>query len=398
MRRALGLAALAVGGLLCCQEAERPAWIADRPAPEPEPASLIDTPSEDLPPDLASPCGAATVALEFVRPNLYFAIDASGSMLEDIPRSDATVPAVGTAPLPSDRFGVLSAAIQGLLERVGHRVNYGATLFPSGEATCDAGEEILGLSQGDRVSSAVSGELGPVLRDLMFSIHRRTPRGGTPIALALRGLLPKLRGRGSETYLFLVTDGGPNCNLEANCGPESCIPNIEHVSLSEELRCEAPLNCCDPSLTGPQNCLDANASEAAVQALAAAGVRSFVIGIPGSEAYADLMDRLALAGGMARPESPNYYRVSDAEQLVATVGSLGLGVALSCGIELATPPPDPSLVNVYFDGQIVPADPIDGWAFTDTRTVQLLGNACELLKTGQVLQADIVAGCPVVIR
>jgi len=101
---------------------------------------------------------------------------------------------------------------------------------------------------------------------------------------------------------------------------------------------------------------------------------------------------------MARPESPNYYRVSDAEQLVATVGGLGLGVALSCGIELAAPPPDPTLVNVYFDGQLIPADPIDGWAFVDARTVQLLGNACELLKTGQVLQADIVAGCPVVIR
>jgi hypothetical protein len=396
MRRAVELAALALGGLLSCREDAHPAWIADRAAPEPEP-TLVDTPP-DLPPDLASPCGAATVALEFLRPNLYFAIDASASMREDIPRSDATAPPVGTAPLPSDRYGVLSAAIQGLLERIGHRVNYGATLFPSGEATCDAGEEILELSQGDRVSTALSGELGPVLRDLMFSINRRTPRGGTPVALALGGLAPKLRGRGSETYLFLVTDGGPNCNLDANCGPDACIPNIEHVSLSEELRCEAPVNCCDGSLAGPQNCLDANASEAAVSALAAAGVRTFVIGIPGSEAYADVLDRLALAGGMARPESPKYYRVSDAEQLISTVGSLGLGVALSCGIELAAPPPDPTLVNVYFDGQIVPADPIDGWEFVDTRTVQLLGNACELLKTGQVLQADIVAGCPVVIR
>ena len=397
MRRAVGLAALVLGGLLSCQEAKRPAWIADLPGPEPEPGSLVDTPP-DLPPDLASPCGAATVALEFLRPNLYFAIDASGSMRDDIPRADAPATPLGTAPPPSDRYGVLSTAIQGLLERIGHRVNYGATLFPSAEATCDAGEEILALSQGDRVSSAVSGELGPVLNELMFSINRRVPSGGTPVALALGGLAAKLRGRGSETYLFLVTDGGPNCNLAFNCGPEACIPNIEHVSLTEELRCEAPLNCCDPSLAGPQNCLDASASEAAVSALAQAGIRTIVIGIPGSEAYADVLDRLALAGGMARPESPNYYRVSDAEQLVTTVGSLGLGVALSCGIELAEPPPDPSLVNVYFDGQIVPADPIDGWAFVGARTVQLLGNACELLKTGQVLQADIVAGCPVVIR
>ena len=73
-------------------------------------------------------------------------------------------------------------------------------------------------------------------------------------------------------------------------------------------------------------------------------------------------------------------------------------LALSCSLQLAEPPPDPALVNVFFDGQIVPADPTDGWSFVDEQTVQLLGSSCELLKAGEVLQADIVAGCPVVIR
>jgi hypothetical protein len=136
----------------------------------------------------------------------------------------------------------------------------------------------------------------------------------------------------------------------------------------------------------------------AVNALAQAGVRTFVIGIPGSDAYAGVLDQLALGGGMARSGSPSYYRVSDAAQLIDTVSRLGLGVALSCSIELEEPPPEPNLVNVFFDGKLVPADPDNGWTFLDAQTVQLLGSSCELLKTGEVLQADIVAGCPVVIR
>lgn len=402
----LGRAALPAGCLLSacllsaclssCSSPERPKPAADRTVEVPiEEPSLVDPAAPS--PDQLSACGAATVTLQHLRPNLYFAIDASGSMNEGIPRSEE-VTGSSTTWASYDRYAALSLAVQGLLQRVGHRVSYGATLFPTGDAACDAGEEVLELSHGDAVSFAVSGEMGPVLEELMFWINRRTPRGGTPVAAAVKGLLPKLRDRGSETYLFLVTDGGPNCDSVAGCGPESCIPNLERAPLSEERRCDADINCCAPELFGPENCLDRSGSLAAVSALARAGVRTFVIGIPGSEAFADVLDQLAIAGGLARAESPSYYRASDADQLIDTVSQLGLGVALSCSIQLAEPPPDPGLVNVFFDGQLIPADPVDGWTFSDAKTVQLLGNACGLLKTGEVLQADIVAGCPVVIR
>lgn len=387
---------LLTAGLLGCSSPERPKPASDLkvevPVDEP---SLVDP--APPPPDPMSACGAATVALAHLRPNLYFAIDASGSMNEGIPRSEA-VTSSGTGWASYDRYAALSLAIQGLLQRVGHRVSYGATLFPTGDRICDSGEEILPLSPGDAVSFAVSGEMGPVLEELMFWINRRTPRGGTPVAAAVQGLLPKLSGHESETYLFLVTDGGPNCDAQANCGPESCIPNLERAPLTDDLRCDDSLNCCSPQLFGPENCLDGDGSLAAVRALAGAGVRTFVIGIPGSEAFAGVLDQLAVAGGTARTESPRYYRASDADQLIDTVSQLGLGVALSCSIQLAEPPPDPALVNVFFDGQLIPADGVDGWTFSDARTVQLLGNACTLLKTGEVLQADIIAGCPVVLR
>jgi hypothetical protein len=379
---------------LACQDAERPPPLADPPRPAPEPGSLID-PDEPFDPSELSSCGSATVTLDFVRPNLYFAIDGSGSMTESIPLGERNY-ALGTAP--TNRYIALARAIQSLLARVGHRVNYGATLFPSGDVGCDAGEEIRSLGAGDDVSFAVSGEIGPALSSFMFNIQRRTPAGGTPTAQALVQLLPRLRDATRETVVLLVTDGGPNCNPGASCEPESCIPNIERQRLTESIVCDDSINCCDASIFGPENCLDADASVTAVTRLEAAGIRTFVIGMPGSEAYASLLDELARAGGTARAESPSYYRAGDAEALSATVNALGATVALSCTIELVEPPPDPALVNLYFDRELVLSDPVDGWTLSDAATVQVHGKACELLTGGQVLQADVVAGCPIVIK
>jgi len=379
-----------------CERSERPPLIADpRPEPSEDPPPTELDPEETPNPNTISPCGAVTVTLDFVRPNLYFAIDASGSMTDNIPRGDANDTS-GTPP--ANRYAALSRAIQALLSRVGHRVNYGATLFPSSDVDCDAGEEIHALAAGDDVSFAVSGELGPVLRSFMFSIARRTPRGGTPVAEALGGLPLRLAGAGPNTYVFLVTDGGPNCNDEARCGIATCIPNIERVNLGNGLVCDDSINCCDGSVFGPSNCLDTSGSLGAVQSLAAAGVSTFVIGIPGSEAYANLLDQLAVAGGVARAESPFYYRVADADALVQTVSALGRTVALACNIHLREPPPDPALVNLFFDNELVPSDPVDGWTFSDATTVQVHGAACQLLENGDVLQADVIAGCPIVIR
>ena len=75
----------------------------------------------------------------------------------------------------------------------------------------------------------------PNITEILCAIERRTPRGGTPVAEALRGVLDQLRDSGSETYVFLVTDGGPNCNFTTPCGADACIPNLERLRLSEDL-------------------------------------------------------------------------------------------------------------------------------------------------------------------
>lgn len=389
---ALAGGALALGG---CGETERPPLAGD---PTPPPANDdVDLAPDDPPaPDLGSPCGASTIALEYQRPNLYFALDASGSMLEAIPRGDtSSYPDVGA---PSDRYEALADAIETMLERIGHRTSYGAVLFPSSSDVCDSGDEVLPLQAGDTVSFALAGQRGPVLSRLMSRIHRHDPGGGTPIGATLRAIAPRLSEAPGERYVFLLTDGGPNCNTDIRCTIDSCIPNIERIEGTDGFRCDTEVNCCSDDLLGPGNCLDSSGSLDAVTGLSELGIQTFVIGMPGSGTYAGLLDQLAAAGGTAREASPAYYSVADAAELLDTVASLGAKVGLSCTVPLLEAPVDPNLVNVYFDRQLIEQDPIDGWTWSDDRTVSIVGESCALLESRQVLQVDVVAGCPVVIR
>src|SRR6185436_1441292 len=114
-----------------------------------------------------------------------------------------------------------------------------------------------------------------------------------------------------------------------------CTTNIEDA-------CPVAGNCCDPSL-GLEDyrwCLDADPTVQAVADLASAGIQTYVIGMPGTDDYANVLDRLAEAGQTAQPSKPAYYPVQDASQLADTLERIGLAVALSCDIPLAAPPPD----------------------------------------------------------
>jgi hypothetical protein len=73
-------------------------------------------------------------------------------------------------------------------------------------------------------------------------------------------------------------------------------------------------------------------------------------------------------------------------------------VAISCEVTLATAPPDPALVNVYFDKTVVPFDPIDGWTYVDPTHVGIEGKSCALLQGGDVLDVQVVAGCTSIVN
>src|SRR6478609_7692155 len=332
-------------------------------------------------------CGDQRIPAISDPPNLYFVVDRSGSMAEQLPGS------------PYSKYENARIAISVMLRAVGHRVRYAAAVYPAllNEDGCAPGLSIFPITAGDSPKYAAKGQNGPVLTELLSRLGNNPPSGGTPTAATLRELEPKIVGLdGKKTYVVLITDGAPNCNQALRCGVDECIPNIEHLTLSG-VTCDDSFNCCSPKV-GADNCVDSDESEAAVADYQAAGVDTFVVGMPGSEAYRSVLNRLASAGNTARAGNTQYYAVSDTEQLTLALHTIGARVALSCDLPLSEVPENPELVNVYFDDQVVPKNDHDGWRYLDDQTVQFVGSTCDTLSSGDVLNVQVLSGCPSVVR
>lgn len=323
-------------------------------------------------------------------PNLYFVVDRSGSM---------AAPFEGSA---LSKYYTARASISSLLRRIGHRVRFGAAVYPSKLAPdqCTAGEQIFETARGDPAECVTDGGVGPRLDSLSDRLASYAPDGSTPTAATLEALRPTLAELEGTTYVILMTDGAPNCNFEARCPIFECTLNIEGSSISG-IDCDDSYNCCDPMNTGPNApgyCVDADATENAIAALAEDGISTYVVGMPGAEPYAALLDRLAAAGGTARGGETDYYAVADADELTEALSEIGTGIAISCSIDLELPPEDPSRVNVYFDGELIPSDETDGWTWDGDLRIEVRGDACERLRSGDVLEARAVFGCDTVVR
>lgn len=335
----------------------------------------------------AALCGDQQIPAISDPPNLYFIVDRSGSMSDPLSGS------------PYSKYQNAGIAISVMLRAVGHRVRYAAGVYPAflNQDGCAPGLSIFPLTAGDSPRYAAMGENGPVLSELLLRLGNNAPSGGTPTAATLRELEPTILGLGGKkTYVVLITDGAPNCNLALRCGVDMCIPNIEHLSTSG-IVCDDSFNCCSPKV-GAGDCVDADASEAAVAEYEAAGVDTFVVGMPGSEAYRSLLNRLAIAGNTARPGNTAYYAVSDTDELSLALRSIGAQVAISCDLPLSETPPDPDLVNVYFDDQVVPKSDTDGWRYSGENSIEFVGATCDTLSAGDVLNVQVLSGCPTVVR
>ncbi len=225
------------------------------------------------------------------------------------------------------------------------------------------------------------------------------PSGSTPVASTLVALTPTLLSLQGRTVAILATDGGPNCNADARCDADRCILNIERASVGGE-PCAGSLNCCDPEKVrdGPRMCVDEGATVAALDQLAQRGVSTYVVGLPGSDTYANVLNRFAEAGRTARQGLPRYYAAEDELELTADLREILGEVAISCDVVLDAPPPDRTLVNVYFDERVVPQNAAHGWSWLDERTLRIRGSRCDELKLGDVGQVQVLSGCVTVVE
>ncbi len=328
-------------------------------------------------------CACADEPLVLDPPTLYFVLDHSGSMI------------VG------DKWTTVRDVIGSLAVGLGPRAKFGAAVFPAAAAgECAPGGQIFPPSYvGAPTSPPVQGDgafgqPGPVDTGLIDALGRIVATGGTPTAATLEALLPIVQGFGGKTYVVLATDGGPNCDAAASCTSAMCTLNIE----SDNSCTPTGPNCCDPANSGSWTaCLDAQPTIDAVTAFASAGIPVYVVGVPGSEPYAQLLDQLAIAGGTARGSEPQYYAVStyDQQALASAMSKIAAQVTGSCTLTLDHVPPVPDQVNVFLDGSALPQAGPDGWTLSGT-TVTVLGTSCQAILDGNVIDVRVVAGCPTV--
>ena len=337
--------------------------------------------------DATGMCGNLVYELEQQAINLYFVVDRSASMGERLEGGSRSKYAAGRN------------AIEDLLEVVGARVSYGASVFPGigTDDACSPGGEIFSTRRGDR-----PGCPSVALDGLTSALEAAGVSGGTPTAAHLARIGPVLKALPGDLSVILLTDGGPNCNAELECGAEDCTLTFDGYVLGDGRECSPSLNCCDPAIVDNGNllCTDFVATETQVQDLYDHGVRTFVVGMPGSEPYAQHLSRLAELGGTARTEDPSYYPVADATDLSEVFLSIGASVALTCDVTLLEPPEDPALVNLYYDGIPVPFDPEDGWSWADDAhlALRINGTYCDALETGSVAYVQVQWGCATYIQ
>lgn len=351
-------------------------------------AALVIPPLEDpnakcggLAPD-GTACSCTEVPLSGKPPLLYFVLDASGSMNDDGKWTDV-------------RTTVLDA-----MQKIGNRARYGMWVYPTPRAasTCAEGTEFLPASDYDKPP----GVRGTVWNSVYSKLNATGASGGTPTAAALRAIASRLPAGGSgdagdggaaPTFVILATDGAPNCNLDSNCGVDRCVPNLTKAAAE----CTPTNNCCKAPTYSPGNCIDEDAVPA-VSALRRAGVPTFVLGIPGSEVFGDVLDDMAVAGDTVQPGSvTKYYKVgaTGPNAIATALRKIAARVVGNCTITLEKTPADPEQVNVFFDGVVVPRDGDNGWRLNDN-ILTLIGVSCQQVQQGDVLEVRVVAGCPTV--
>lgn len=329
-------------------------------------------------------CGESSVEAEFRTTNILLVIDKSGSMTDK------------PTGFEVNKWEALNKALSEALPDVADEMNFGLVLYPYSEE-----EEIPELCTGDIccVAPTASTINVPIeqgtksVPKILRALRDTSPGGGTPTASALRaaydyftkGLGRTLKG---DRYVLLATDGGPNCNALNTCDGDTCTPNLDG-------QCDIA-NCCDGQ---GAYCLDDRSVVEQIEALKDAGISTFVIGIPGTEQYADYLNEFAVAGGVPNQGGDtDYYAVSakdGVQALTQTFKDITTHLVRECEIPLESEAPDRNKVNVAVNCELVPHDDGDGWEISedDAKLLIIKGDTCDKIQEEGVRRIDVFFGC-----
>jgi len=331
-------------------------------------------------------CGGTTLAASPRLVNVLLVVDKSSSM-------SATPMGFGDS-----KWNGLRTALTSALDAAGGKVAFGLDFFPSSGSPSVPLPNGCALPTGGAPTVAVAVQAVSAIKKALTD---NSPAGATPTAAALgRALAYYTTGVGAtlkgEHYVLLATDGGPNCDDALSCEATSCTVNMDGL-------CPASANCCDPQLdpSGPGKCLDDGATIAMVKQLSKANVKTFVVGIPGTEAYRPTLESLAIEGGEPNPNAPpSYFAISAADGVKAlsqVLTHITTGLITSCDLVLEQQPPNLEKINVVIDGKTVLEGDADGWSLDQSSmppTIVLKGATCDRVSQSGAEKLSVTFGCP----
>jgi hypothetical protein len=319
-------------------------------------------------------CGGTSRSLSSARAEVIFVIDRSSSMTE--PGTDA-----------EPKWTELTRSLATVLPSVEARISMGLVAFP---APLDPGDVAPTVAAACGTLSRV--DVAPQFANshaVLTVLQQTSPGGATPTNSALQ-LAAQYYQTEPDTigsrYLVLATDGGPNCTTALD--PSSC-------------RCSGPpdVYCRNPANPYARtNCLDDARTVATIASLATQGVHTFVVGLPGTESFTDVLDAMAVAGGRPREGTPRYYDASSTQGLIDALSAITSGI-VDCRFELTAAPPDPTQVDVRLGATSLPYDVRhrDGWDWADAnhREIVFYGAACDAVQSATGGEQLVAAfGCP----
>lgn len=201
-----------------------------------------------------------------------------------------------------------------------------------------------------------------------------SPGGYTPTAATLESVHDILTVQWNDgapvdpQYVLLITDGAPNCHNGSGIGGGG--------------------SGLDPAAV--------DATVAAVEALAKAGIATYVLGYD-TKNNAELsaaLDRMAKAGNTG---DTAHRPIEDEASLKQEFAEI-TGTAISCEYRLSEEATAPEYVRIAIDGRDVPQNETNGWSLSEDGTrVTLHGEPCELLKSGGVRELSVAVECEEVI-
>lgn len=338
-------------------------------------------------PDAA--CDMITAEGKRAPSNMVFVVDYSWSMCFP-PSNDTNQCSAGYSPpccspdLKLSKWFILKEALVSTFEQLPDEAAVGLSIYPSG-SVCD----VLTTPHVAVEFLSKAGQRDALIAGLPDPLDNDGPINQTPTATALFRMTEHMIALDATAFpgsrsIVLITDGKSTCNQE-------------HADV-----------------IGAANHATSN------------GIRTFVVGVPGSEAFKATLSETAQIGGSGSSGcshgGPNYchfdmtgYTTPDelGSNLLAALGDIK-GQVVSCVYEIPQNPEGGTIDYSYVNVRYTPGDgsaPQDlyydeacsgpGWHYDDATNpskIMVCPDTCNTLKADLSPRVDVLFGCPTFVK